>query len=187
MMGSCGMLGGSDEQVKIRGYRIELGEIQTAPTDLDGVEQAVVLVARTVPVTSGWSVTSPSRWPGSRSGPGPRPARRAVAGVHGAGGGGGAGSVAVDGEREVGPEGVAGAGVHRWRCSGRRGRRSRRLAASTPTCSVFRGSGSTTSFFDLGGHSLSATRLMGLVRTGSEVEVPIRVVFESPSVAGLAD
>ena len=44
--GSDGQLryaGRADEQVKIRGYRIELGEIQTALTDLDGVEQAVVI------------------------------------------------------------------------------------------------------------------------------------------------
>ncbi|WP_165612189.1 AMP-binding enzyme, partial [Mycolicibacterium setense] len=36
--------GRADEQVKIRGYRIELGEIQTALADLDGVDQAVVIV-----------------------------------------------------------------------------------------------------------------------------------------------
>jgi len=41
--GSFSISGASDEQVKIRGYRIELGEIQSALTELDGVEQAVVI------------------------------------------------------------------------------------------------------------------------------------------------
>ncbi|QRY48438.1 amino acid adenylation domain-containing protein [Mycolicibacterium boenickei] len=186
--GQLHYLGRADEQVKIRGYRIELGEIQSVLADLDGVDQAAVIAREDRPgekrlvgyVTESVSGTVDSarvraalaeRLPGYMV-----PAAVVVLDVL---------PLTVNGKLDrqalPAPEYVD---LDRYR------------APSTPTEEALAGIyaqvlglervGVDDSFFDLGGDSLSATRLINTVNANLGADLAVRAVFEAPSVAELA-
>jgi amino acid adenylation domain-containing protein len=188
--GEVESLGRIDRQVKLRGHRIEPGEIEQALAAVPGVGGAVVdvrepvagdrrLVAWVVP-EAGFEAPSPERLrtrlartlpafmvPGLYQvleafplTPTAKVDRRALPTPEASGVGTGR---APEGPAE---ERIAGAFEELLPISGR--------------------VGADDSFFDLGGHSLLATRLVVRLRERFGVEVPVRTVFERPTVASLA-
>ncbi|WP_441964820.1 amino acid adenylation domain-containing protein, partial [Mycolicibacterium houstonense] len=175
--------GRSDDQVKIRGYRIELGEIQTALAGLDGVQQAVVVVREDQP--------GDKRLVGYVTGTAdPVQVRAALA------------------ERlpaYMVPAAVVALDALPLTVNGKLDKRAlpapeytdtdHYRAPSTATEEILAGIyaqvlgmdrvGVDDSFFDLGGDSLTAMRLIAAVNAGFDAEVSVRTLFDAPTVAQL--
>ncbi|WP_420891933.1 amino acid adenylation domain-containing protein [Mycolicibacterium nivoides] len=176
--------GRADEQVKIRGYRIELGEVQTALADLDGVRQAVVITREDHP--------GDKRLVGYITGTAdPAEVRAALA------------------ERlpaYMVPAAVVVLDALPLTVNGKLDKRAlpvpeyidvdRYRAPTTPTEEILAGIyaqvlglervGIDDSFFDLGGDSLSAMRLIAAVNAGLDADVGVRTLFDAPTIANLA-
>ncbi|ETA91408.1 peptide synthetase, partial [Mycobacterium avium 10-5581] len=186
--GQLRYLGRADEQVKIRGYRIELGEIRSALAGLDGIEQAAVIAREDSPgdkrlvgyVTE--SVTGAADPADIRARLGQRlPAYMVPAAV-----------VVLDAL----PLTVNGKLDTRALPAPEYIERENYCAPATPTEETLAGIyaqvlglervGVDDSFFDLGGDSLSAMRVVAAINSALDAHLAVRTVFEAPTVAQLA-
>ncbi len=193
--GNLEFLGRIDQQVKVRGFRIELGEIEAALQQHPAVAQAAVLARE--------------------DRPGDKRLAAYVARAEGAPPGDDALTLALrDHLRARLPEYmVPTIVVYLERLplspSGKVERKAlpapdlsraesrayvaprteteRRLAALCQELLGLERVGVDDNFFDLGGHSLLATQLISRVRETFQAELPLRVLFEQPTVAGLAE
>ena len=182
--GQLQYLGRADEQVKIRGYRIEFGEVQAALAGLDGVAQAVVIARedrpgdkRLVGYVTGTAEPAAVRAAlGERLPPYMVPAAIVVLDVL---------PLTVNGKLDTralpAPEYQDGEHF-----------RAPATAVEEIVAGIYaqvlglERVGVDDSFFELGGDSLSAMRLIAAINKSMEAGLSVRSLFEAPTVAGLA-
>ncbi|MDH3977781.1 MAG: condensation domain-containing protein, partial [Gammaproteobacteria bacterium] len=186
--GSLELLGRLDRQIKLRGFRIELGEIEAVLSQQPGISAAAVtvqnahndqrLVAYVVPSSAALDTEKlranirqvlpdymiPSLFmqldalPLTPNGK-------------------------VDRHRLPAPDWHQAVSAHHVPP---RGAVESALAGLYGELLGVTGVGAHDSFFDLGGHSLLATQLVSRIRDALDVELPLRALFDDPTVAGLA-
>ncbi|WP_156745478.1 non-ribosomal peptide synthetase, partial [Mycobacterium sp. 1165178.9] len=176
--GQLGYVGRADEQVKIRGYRIECGEVRAALAGLDGVEQAAVIARQDRPGDTrllGYvtGTAHPADLRAQLAGRLPEymvPAAVVVIDAL---------PLTVNGKLDTralpAPEYQDGGGYR---------------APATPVEDILAGIyaevlgvtrvGVEDSFFDLGGDSLLATRLVAAIENTLDATLSVRTVFEAP-------
>ncbi|HSK77695.1 MAG TPA: amino acid adenylation domain-containing protein [Thermoanaerobaculia bacterium] len=189
--GDLEFLGRADEQVKIRGFRIEPGEVETVLARHPSVKDCVVLVKSDGPLGKrlvGYAAPVPGTvlaaeevkdWLRERLPDHMVPSGLVVLDAL---------PLTVNGKVdrrallkiEIAEEAAAGASV----------------PPETPLEEVVAGLwadllrrervGRHENFFDLGGHSLLAAQVVSRVREALGVELPLRTLFEKPTVAGIA-
>jgi acyl carrier protein len=180
--GTLEYLGRLDHQVKIRGLRVELGEIEAALRDLPGVREAAVLARDNAlvayvaggPDRAAMIEALSRRLPDHMVPralvtldalpllPNGKLNRRALPAPD---------ASALGVTAHVAPEGPT----------------QTALAAIWRALLDVERVGAADAFFALGGHSLLAMRLVARIRDAFGVDVPVRTVFEHPTLTALAD
>jgi acyl carrier protein len=185
--GDLQYLGRVDHQVKIRGFRIELGEVESVLSSHEGVRECVVLAREDAPGDKrlvAYVVGDPEGLAGLRAAAGERlPAYMVPSSFvfleqlpltpNGK----------VDRKALPAPEGrPEGSGEY----VAPRTETERALARIWAGMLGLERVGVEDNFFELGGHSLLATQVILEVRKEFGVDIPLRHVFETPTVAYFA-
>ncbi|MBE9053422.1 TauD/TfdA family dioxygenase, partial [Nostocales cyanobacterium LEGE 11386] len=189
--GEIEYLGRIDYQVKLRGFRIELGEIEAVLSQYSGVQQAVVmvredhpgnkrLVAYIVPVEDMTLAIAPLRhWLKEKLPEYMVPDAFVILDT-----------------LPLTPNGKINRRALPTPQNTRLNEQKNFVAPRTPVeeilvniwCQVLNQQqvGIYDNFFELGGHSLLATQVISRLREAFKIELPLRYLFESPTVADLA-
>jgi acyl carrier protein len=194
--GTIEFLGRADDQVKVRGYRVELGEIELTVRAHPGVAEAVVLltgddpdrrlVAYVVPRADGYAVSHSDRATGERvrewtaaqlpeymvpSAVVLLPALPLTA------------NGKVDRAALPAPDGAEPADAY----VAPRNPIEQQLATMWAEVLKRDRVGVEDDFFALGGHSLLAIRVLGKISKSFKVRLPLRTLFDAPTVATLGE
>ena len=193
--GTLEFLGRADQQIKLRGFRIELGEIEAALAAFPEVAEAAVVVRRGAAgderlvafctlAQEGRDGTIGGRLRARLAERLPEPMVPAA--------------VAVVATLPLTPNGKVDRGaLARLEIAADAAAAAAGRPPATPTEEIVAGLyarlletgpvAATDSFFALGGHSLLATQLLSRIRDAFQLELPLRALFESPTVAGVAE
>jgi len=184
------LLGREDAQVKVRGYRVELGEIEAALCELEWVQSAVVSACESAPGDQRLvAYVVPGEKHRGRATPELRDRLRGKLPEYMV-----PSSFVFLDELPLTPAGKVDRralpepdrDTLKQNFVAPRTPVEERLARIWGEVLKIETIGINDDFFDLGGHSLLATQLISRVRESFAVDLPLRSVFESPTVAGLA-
>jgi amino acid adenylation domain-containing protein len=190
--GAIEFLGRMDQQVKLRGFRIELGEIEAAMGQHPQSRQVVVSVREDAPgdpvlvayvAANSDQAPSPAEW---RDWLRPKLPEYMVPSFY----------VTLETlpltpngkvNRKALPEPERARPVHRNGFAAPRTALEKKLAVSWAEVLGAGSVGIDDNFFELGGHSLLGARLISRIRQALQIELPLRSLFEFPTIAGLAE